>query len=929
MGLRVARVCIFGSLLFAAGCSASTPEPGAPQPRSGVEKPAPSSLIARPQRGPQPNGELRLGDVAVPLRYELDFEIDPAAPVFAGHTNIELQLNQPTRRIDLHASKMEILEVGFQRAGTSEVVPGQVEWGVATGIAVHLAEEVSGHGTLRFSYRAGLEEVPDSIYRVKAGDDWYAFSQLESQMAREAFPCFDEPRFKTPFAVTVTAPAGLTVVGNAPAKGSPEPVPGTNQHKVGFEVTKPMPTYLVALAVGPFERTSADLPGLGPAGQPLPHDIYTVRGKRTLTDYAAQITAPILDSLQRYLGSPYPYQKLDQVAVPNFHAGAMENVGLVTYRESILLLDAELASARDKITARSIVAHELAHMWFGNLVTAHWWDDIWLNEAFATWMSAKVLTEIAPELETPVWSVTNMLYVMQQDALSSARPIRKEVIGSKDVENAFDGITYEKGFAVLRMLENWLGPERFQSAIRAYLEEHAWGTATMADFLRALDDVTDSPITNVAGTFIGQAGIPLVEVERKCLTDSAQRRVSVRLRQSRYAPLGAGELGPTARAQTWAVPVCLSWVNDASPGPGQRTCTLLERAEQDVELPLETCPDAVYPNAGELGYYHFSMSGPELLELTGRYWSKLNLEERVGLPWHALALLESGRLDVQTYVGVLRNVAKDPHRLVVDGVIAGLERLTRIADRKADRETISQLASTLLTPHARRLGRTPKLNEPASHGLMRSAVWRALGRWAPDVQLQRQAANIAARFARGAKGIDLEQLELLLPVAARRGTAALHAGLVRRLDSATPGERVAIIVALGYFEDPTLLRASYDLWLLGKVLPTERHFLLQGASESEPLYREFWSWYRPNEAELMRRSGERTVQELPALAAFACTTEEREQVMQHFGDRTRYGAASETIWREALETVDRCVALRRRYSSTLADAVRRRGPRLP
>ncbi len=392
---------------------------------------------------------------------------------------------------------------------------------------------------LGFEYEAPLDEIPESIYRVKQDDGWYAYSQFEALMARQAFPCFDEPGFKTPFRVRVRVPKPLVALSNAPVA---DVHPDGETHEVfEFAPTAPMPTYLVAFAVGTFAKHQADVAaeaaGL-PEGQTLPHNVYTVAGKKHLASYAGAQATPILRALTQYFGSPYPYAKLDQIGVPTFLFGAMENVGLVTYRQNILLVDETRASHRDRALARSVMAHELAHMWFGNLVTPAWWDDIWLNEAFATWMANKVLERIAPELEAPLWAVSGMLEVMQEDALGSATPIRKTITTTGDIKNAFDGITYEKGSAVLRMLETWIGKDNFQRGVRAYLTHHAWQNATMADFMRSIAEQTALPLERVARSFIEQPGTPLITLQSSCEPTADGVKLRLNLKQERYVPLG-------------------------------------------------------------------------------------------------------------------------------------------------------------------------------------------------------------------------------------------------------------------------------------------------------------------------------------------------------------------------------------------------------
>lgn len=885
------------------------------QPTPAEVRPQASASVATAVPTP-PDGDRRLSDEVVPQRYTLHFDIDPAASTFHGVTEVELSLAKPTRRVDLHGLGLDITQVSFvTRDG--QPIPARAEFGANAGLAVHLAQDVSGGGRLRFEYEAVLDGIPESLYRVEDQGQWYAFSQFEAQMAREAFPCFDEPKFKTPFSVSVTTPVGLTVVANTPAMSSVQTQATDGKQTVAFQPTKPLPTYLVALAIGPFERSGSDLPGLGAAGTTLSHSIYTVRGKQALTGYAAGVTGPILKSLADYLGSPYPYEKLDQVAVPTFNAGAMENVGLVTYRENILLIDAGAASERDRAVTRSIMAHEFAHMWFGNLVTTQWWDDIWLNEAFATWLSAKVMTEIAPELETPVWSVSNMLDVMQQDALSTARPIRKVIAGSKDVQNAFDRITYQKGFAVLLMLENWIGPERFRTAIQAYLANHAWRNATMADFVTALDDVTEQPATAVAAAFIEQAGVPMVKVNTKCeKAADGKTHLTVDLEQRRYLPIGAAPLSPVAANQTWSLPVCLGWL-DARGNDALQTCHLLDAPQAQVELTVEQCPAGVYPNAGELGYYHVNLSASELLELSGRQWSKLRVEERVGLLKHSLALFQGGHIDLATFARLLRSAAKDQHRFVIDGVIVGLWQLARLASAPAERAAVQRFALQLLGPHARRLGLVAKAKEPHADKLARTTVYAELGRQAPDAALLRAAKQLAERFLGGARGLELQQLQLLLPIAATRGDAAMHAALIERLKTATPGERASVIDALGSFTDPKLLQLSYETLLSGVVLPTEKNGLLNGAAVSQERYEVFWQWYLANETAFIAKAGKRITATLPGLAWMQCSAAGRDEAAKHFADTERFGPASVTVWQEVAEGIERCIAMRERFGGEL------------
>lgn len=896
---RAAVTTIGASALLAhgLGCSSrpsliSTPPEVAPA-RAGANSPPPVV-----------DGDERLTRQVEPLAYRLKFEIDPTQDRYRGATEIHVRAHTPTSTLRLHAQGLDFDDVFAVRAATPEGarLPAQVHTGKNGGLALSFDQPLEGEWLLEFSYSAPLDEVPMSLYRARDGDDWYAFTQFEALAAREAFPCFDEPQFKTPFTTSIITPSSMKAASNAPLTST---TPVGDQVRHDFATTKPLPTYLVALAVGNFDV--AEHPEV-PSGQPAQR-ILTARGKSRHTDFALRQSSAILAELTEYFGSPYPYQKLDQVAVPSFRAGAMENAGLVTYREQYLIIDDARGSATEKLAAQSIIAHELAHMWFGNLVTMQWWDDLWLNEAFATWMSNVVLKRIAPETEPELQAVKSMVEVMDQDALISATPVRKRISNSGDIDNAFDRITYLKGLSVLRMLEHWVGPERFRAGIRAYLERHAWKNATTFDLLTALDEAAGRPVSPVARHFVEKPGVPLIGLRWTCKNGG----VELAFEQRRYLLAGRA-----ASSDPWQVPIC---VRAGGAGNSASHCFLLDAETSSVEKPeWKFCPTFVHPNAGETSYYRWQLEPKRFLALAGEFRAQLTPAERVALPSHAFALLEAGALDGATYLSALEALAGDEHWLVLEGVLDGLGKLNRILSGPAEREALAAFTRKLLAPHAKRIGFAPRAGEPASTGLVRSRLFQTLGSIGNDAETLKAAREVAEQVLHDPEQVTPALVAQSLTIAALAGDTKLHDGLVALLGSTrSPSLRDSVVRALAAFRDPQLLGRSYDLLLQGTLRAQDYNVLPRTAARDPATQTAYWSWYVKHESELIRLLGTRISASLPWVVAGSCSQAELESARAHFAQPERLGPGARQNLEQALETASRCLELRRAVEPTLKE----------
>jgi aminopeptidase N len=463
---------------------------------------------------PPARADGRLPGVAQPRRYRLSLAIDPAADRFQGEVTIDVELSRPGGAVVLHGADLTVTRaeilVGRQR------VRAEASYRKAAGakrdaeelVLIANSEIPAGVAQLHIEYSAPLAETLRGIYRVREGERAYVFTQLEPSDARRMFPSFDDPIYKVPFEIDVTVPKGNLVLSNT-SETSRRDAPDGSSVAFTFAPSKPMPTYLVALAIGPLELRD----GLR---EPVPIRLAAVEGKTKLGDIALGAAAEQLAILGDYFARPYPYDKLDLVAVPNFGPGAMENAGLITFREELLLLEPNQASAKARRDVAMILAHELSHQWFGNLVTMNWWDDLWLNEGFATYMETLVVDRWKPSMRAGLEMLSMAGSVMELDALDSARAVRQPVSNTYEAEEAFDGITYVKGASVLRMLHRWLGDEPFRDGLRSYLADHAWGNASAKDLFAALGKASDRDVAAVASTFLDQPGVPLVRATVGC-----------------------------------------------------------------------------------------------------------------------------------------------------------------------------------------------------------------------------------------------------------------------------------------------------------------------------------------------------------------------------------------------------------------------------
>jgi len=753
-------------------------------------------VLSAAASSPQPPA-LRLPADVAPTRYSLALTLDPAQDDFSGVVTISLLVRRPTAIVWLNAHHLKVasatLEQGGLRRSAAVVEGGEHFVGLAVDEPLAL-----GEARLVVAYTGEVNQKAGAgIFLSRRGEDRFLFTQFEPIDARAAFPCFDEPGYKVPWRLTLRVPAALTAVSNTRVQN--ESVERGMKRFV-FHETPPLPSYLVAFAVGPLEFVD----GGTACRRKVPVRIVVPRGDAPRARHAAQVTAEILTRLEAYFDIPYPYDKADQVAIPRSFGGAMENAGLVTYDSEIILAppQGEDPPQRQRGYA-SVAAHELAHQWFGDLVTMAWWNDTWLNESFATFMEQKLVADWKPEWGTRVDDQGGRTFALWFDRLASVRRIDQPVESTTDIANAFDGITYQKGAAVLTMFERFVGEEAFRLAVRAHLTAHALGNASSQDFIDALDAAGGASVSASFRSFLQQPGAPLVRMSLACEGQAAR----VGMTQERFQPVGSGASGE----ETWTVPVCVAWEDG---GARQTQCTTLASKSGSLVLRGKGCPAWFLGNAGEWGYYYSAYDSPALEALVANR-PKLSLAEQAGLFGELDNLARAGRLPLSDGLKLAARLADDPSRFVAQAAV-------QLASVRIDflpaslRPRYRQYVRDAFGPHARRLGWVPKAGEGDDDRLLRPDLVRFAAHEGEEPELVAGATGLARRWLDTRETLPADTFGAIFETAARHGDASLHA----RILAAAKAEKEEffqqrLVRALGAFRQRDLVMQNLSLLMDG------------------------------------------------------------------------------------------------------------------
>ena len=650
----------------------------------------------------------RLSTLIKPSFQQITLKVDPDSPTFSGETTITIDVTKATDIIGFYQKDLNIQQAYLTNGDIRiPLTVSSHDYDIQQGKATQ--KIAANRYTLHIVFDGNFNTTSDGMYLSKFEGLNYVFTQFEDMYARRAFPSFDEPGFKIPYQVTVMSPEKHTVLSNTLVN---KRTVKDGWQTVEFNKTKPMPTYLVALAVG--ELDAYDIPNLS-----VPGKIYTPKGQSQRTKFAAKNTAGILQNLESYFGSAYPYQKLDFVAVPNFTFGAMENVGLVTYRSSLLLLDDEPRLAEQSSTL-NVIAHELAHMWYGNLVTMAWWDDLWLNEAFASWMASKVMMDLYPEQNFKGRLVQEGAF--GADASPTVKPVKKVVKSQTDVMDGL-GLNYSKGESILQLIESMVGEEAFQKGIQTYMKNNAFSNAQADDLWKVLSTVADSDVPAMMKTYLEQPSYPLVRF-------SANGEIS----QTRYHVKGAA-----VKEQTWIVPLAISYKKN---GKVSRTNLFLNTAKQSVIELAEA--DWIFPNENAMGYMRWKVSAEQLAALLDDL-SVLNVREKKSLLYNTEALFSAGEIELAEMMTVMDALVDDSNPMIGAAVVSTMSEFLYLVDK--DNEAIfGRFIAKKLAPWFERLGVEDKPGDSTDTTRLRGSVYGMLSRYANTPKVEKVSAQLANQY---------------------------------------------------------------------------------------------------------------------------------------------------------------------------------------
>ncbi len=832
-----------------------------------------------------PSVAQRLPLTAIPEHYDLAFDVRLADARFDGVEAIRVRVPAETTSIVLHA-----LDIAFQEvtvAGQRAIVSANAELQLAH-FTVDRPIPVGTH-EIRIRYSGTLNDRLRGFYLSQANGRRYAVTQLESTDARRAFPSFDEPALKATFAVSVTLDRGDTAISNGRIV-SDTAGPGAGRHTLKFSTTAKMSTYLVAIAVGDFEclESSADN---------VPIRICATPDKKDLGRFALEASREILRFLNRYHTIKYPFGKLDVVAVPDFAAGAMENTAAIFYRESSLLA-ADGASATTRKNIATILAHEIAHMWFGDLVTMQWWDDLWLNEGFADWMAYRPLAAWKPEWHVEVDEALATQRALALDSLASTRAIRSPVDTPEEIEASFDGITYEKGAALVRMVERYIGAEAFRKGVNAYLEKYAYGNATSQDFWNEMTASSGKPVDRVLRSFVDQPGFPLLTIASQCAGAAARTTVT----QERF--LIETTPDPPPLPLRWWVPVCTR-----SAGGGAVGCAEVPRLEP-LALTYASCPSWTFVNAGAQGYFRTAYEPAALKALAPEVATKLTAPERLSLLGDEWALVQSGRHQVADYLTLASGFRSERTGGILTELTTRLQTIHSQLTTTASRPAFEAFVRALMRPIFDELGIAAGRGDTDELRAVRAAAIAALGQLGHDREVVSQARVALDAALAGRQRLEATAANAIAFAAAAHGDRVLHDALLKAAALApAPEDRYRYLDALAQFTDPALVERGLEHARTPALRSQDTATYLYRFLNNPAINQQAWRFVKAHWAELEPKIvvafGDVTV--VTGLGSF-CDTPTRDDIRQFFAGRS-LPATTRTL-DQTLERITNCVALK-------------------
>ncbi len=822
----------------------------------------------------------RLPTDVTPQHYSLTLQPDLKAATFTGKEEIDVTLDKPSNSITLNAVQITFQTVTITADGNTQTA-NVTENKADEQATLHVDKEIpAGAATIKIEYTGILNDQLRGFYLSKAAHRNYAVTQFEPTDARRAFPSFDEPAMKATFSTTLIVDKGDTGISNTNIV-SDEPGPTADKHTIHFATTPKMSTYLVAFLVGDFKCLSGESDG-------VPIRACATPDKVQMGAYALKGAEFFLHYYDTYFGIKYPMPKLDMIAIPDFEAGAMENFGAITYRETVFLIDDKTASPNAKKTVAIDVAHEMAHQWFGDMVTMKWWNNLWLNEGFATWMESKAVSAWKPEWNLSQDEALDLDGVLNYDAGKITRAIRANADTPGEINEMFDGITYQKGGAVLAMTENYETPEVFRKGVHNYLEAHMYGNATAEDFWNAQTAASGKPIDKVMDSFITEPGVPL-------LTFSSPQGGSTEVAQQRFF------LDPEAHAdhpQTWTVPVCFR----AGETP---KCELLSAARQKLSVPDA---DFFFANANDRGYYRTLYDATDYNKILSMAETKLSPAVRIGFAGNEWALMRSGRSGIGNYLDLAGVLSGDQNAGVIEDLAGAIDATDERIATPEDRVKLAAWVRQEFRPSYDRVKEISP-SDSVEKKQLRAILFGVLGEIGRDPQIIAQAKDLTNKYIADQASVEPSLVRPAVMIATENGDSRLFDQLQQlSKTSNNPDVEETALISLANFHDPALVRRALDYATSGQVRNQDSIFLFIVALHSRDTRPIAWEYIQKNwdkvHAQMTTASGGYLVQSTGSF----CSADRAQEVQTFFAAHP-VAAAQEAIKR-ATNSIHDCTVLR-------------------
>ena len=859
----------------------------------------------------------RLPGNVVPEHYALTFTPDLQKATFTGQEVIDVRIAQPGSSVTLNAADIEFQQVNITQNGATMTASVSTDPAKEQATLTLPAPLGVGAASIEIRFTGTLNDQLRGFYLAKTKLRNYAITQFEATDARRAFPSFDEPAYKATFDITLIVNKGDTAVSNGRIV-SDTPGPAEDQHTLKFSTTKKMSTYLVAMAVGDLQCNEGESDG-------IPIRVCGTPDKKALSSVALQYAEEILKFYNQYYGIRYPFEKLDIVGAPDFEAGAMENTAAIFYRESLLFIDDKNSSVGSHQEVFEVLAHEMAHQWFGDLVTMKWWDNLWLNEGFATWMALKPSQALHPEWNATLDAVKATDGALATDSYKNTHPIRAQADTPDQINQLFDSISYEKAAAVLRMVEAYVSPEVFRRGVNTYLRRFSYGNASADDFWNTLTAASGRPVDRIMPTFVNQPGEPLVKVTTSCVTpppvaDRSSRRKGRRARKPLQphprTEVTASQkrffLDPEAAppgTELWMIPVCVK-ASDNKP-----FCQIL--GERQQTLPLSGCTQWAFVNSNAVGYYRTQYDGEMLKKLSAVAMEHLSTAERMSLVSDLGALMRSGHENVGSFLDWVAALNQDQERAVVESYSGYLESIDHYLVTPADREAYHLWLRSTFRPMMAKVGWTPAAGEKDDTRELRGDLISILGEIAQDPETVQEASKLARQYLKDPDSLDASITSVVLKIAAEAGDSNLFDEYVTAARNArTPEQYYNIERALAKFLQPQLVERLLQISVSPEVRNQDAPGLIAASLGSAGSQSIAWEWIKAHWPDVEKKLTTQNGAAIVYAARSFCTADAREDV-QHFFSEHKVASSDRTL-RQSVERINSCISYRERQQSNLA-----------